>query len=303
MVELPFLPFCALLGALGVVCVAFVSAWCQQWRGGFAWDGSAQMFNWHPVLMVTGMVVLYGAVALVYRLPLSWSGPKLPWKVLHSALALVAFGLTVLGLVAVFNFHNARGTPNMYSLHSWLGLATVLLFSCQWLAGFTSFLLPWAPAWLRALYKPVHVFFGSTILMLAMASCVSGINEKLFFSLPCSALSADTVLPRLPAPSSPLPSLLCSPCWPHSRPIAFPSPEAPTACAGAAWPSCPWEEGGQLPRGRDVAVQGGPHQQDRPGPHPLPPLWTGLSLLPASGTAPRLCRVRSTVTGMEPAAA
>nr|XP_009667554.1 PREDICTED: cytochrome b ascorbate-dependent protein 3 isoform X2 [Struthio camelus australis] len=183
MVELPFLPFCALLGALGVVCVAFVSAWCQQWRGGFAWDGSAQMFNWHPVLMVTGMVVLYGAVALVYRLPLSWSGPKLPWKVLHSALALVAFGLTVLGLVAVFNFHNARGTPNMYSLHSWLGLATVLLFSCQWLAVFPSFLLPWPPAWLRALYKPVHVFFGSTILMLAMASCVSGINEKLFFSL------------------------------------------------------------------------------------------------------------------------
>nr|XP_025965092.1 cytochrome b ascorbate-dependent protein 3 isoform X2 [Dromaius novaehollandiae] len=183
MLELPFLPFCALLGGLGAVCVAFVSAWCQRWRGGFAWDGSAQMFNWHPVLMVTGMVVLYGAAALVYRLPFSWSGPKFPWKVLHGALALVAFGLAVLGLVAVFSFHNAQGTPNMYSLHSWLGLATVLLFSCQWLAGFVSFLLPWAPAWLRALYKPVHVFFGSTILTLAMVSCVSGINEKLFFSL------------------------------------------------------------------------------------------------------------------------
>uniref|UniRef100_A0A8B9NYC2 Lysosomal membrane ascorbate-dependent ferrireductase CYB561A3 n=1 Tax=Apteryx owenii TaxID=8824 RepID=A0A8B9NYC2_APTOW len=183
MLELPFLPFCALLGGLGVTCVAFVSAWCQQWRGGFAWDGSARMFNWHPVLMVTGLVVLYGAAALVYRLPVSWRGPKLPWKVLHGALALAAFCLAVLGLVAVFSFHDARGTPNMYSLHSWLGLATVLLFSCQWLAGFASFLLPWAPAWLRALYKPVHVFFGSTILMLAVASCVSGINEKLFFSL------------------------------------------------------------------------------------------------------------------------
>ncbi|XP_025911176.1 cytochrome b ascorbate-dependent protein 3 [Apteryx rowi] len=154
MLELPFLPFCALLGGLGVACVAFVSAWCQQWRGGFAWDGSARMFNWHPVLMVTGLVVLYGAAALVYRLPVSWRGPKLPWKVLHGALALAAFCLAVLGLVAVFSFHDARGTPNMYSLHSWLGLATVLLFSCQWLAGFASFLLPWAPAWLRALYAP-----------------------------------------------------------------------------------------------------------------------------------------------------
>ncbi|KFQ46724.1 Cytochrome b ascorbate-dependent protein 3, partial [Nestor notabilis] len=151
MLDLPFLPFCLLLGVLGFVCVAFVSAW---WRGGFAWDGSTQMFNWHPVLMVTGMVVLYGAASLVYRLPSSWSGPKLPWKVLHSSLALAAFILAVLGLVAVFRFHNDHGTPNMYSLHSWLGLATILLFSCQWLTGFSTFLLPWAPAWLRALYKP-----------------------------------------------------------------------------------------------------------------------------------------------------
>ncbi|NXW23079.1 CYAC3 protein, partial [Circaetus pectoralis] len=208
MLDLPFLPFCIFLGGLGFMCMAFVSAWCQHWRGGFALDGGLQMFNWHPVLMVTGMVVLYGAAALVYRLPPTWSGPKLPWKVLHGALTLAAFSLAVLGLVAVFRFHNNHGTPNMYSLHSWLGLATVLLFSCQvgaalapphpgsllharrphlpslqWLAGFSAFLLPWAPAWLRALYKPVHVFFGSTILMLSVASCVSGINEKLFFSL------------------------------------------------------------------------------------------------------------------------
>ncbi|NXU49872.1 CYAC3 protein, partial [Turnix velox] len=183
MLDVSFIPFFSFLALLGLLCVAFVSAWCQHWRGGFAWDGSAQMFNWHPVLMVTGMVVLYGAAALVYRFPSSWRGPKLPWKVLHSVLALVAFILAVVALVAVFRFHNDHGTPNMYSLHSWLGLATVLLFSCQWVTGLSTFLLPWAPTWLRALYKPLHVFFGSTILMLSMASCISGINEKLFFSL------------------------------------------------------------------------------------------------------------------------
>lgn len=68
---------------------------------------------------------------MVYRIPNTWSGPKLPWKVLHGILALGAFILTVLGLVAVFYFHNSQGTPNMYSLHSWMGLGTVLLFSCQ----------------------------------------------------------------------------------------------------------------------------------------------------------------------------
>ncbi|XP_065695085.1 lysosomal membrane ascorbate-dependent ferrireductase CYB561A3 [Patagioenas fasciata] len=183
MPDLPFLPFCVLLGSLGLLCVAFVGAWCQHWRGGFSLDGSARTFNWHPVLMVTGMVVLYGAATLIYRLPPARRGPKLPWKVVHSALALAAFVLAVLGLAAVFRFHNAHGTPNMYSLHSWLGLVTVLLFSCQWAAGFSAFLLPWAPNWLRAFYKPVHVFFGATVLMLSVASCVSGINEKLFFSL------------------------------------------------------------------------------------------------------------------------
>ncbi|NWR95349.1 CYAC3 protein, partial [Furnarius figulus] len=183
MLDIPFPPFLAFLGSLGVLCVALVGTWCQHWRGGFSLDGGIRTFNWHPVLMVTGLVVLYGAAALVYRIPATWSGPKLPWKLLHGGLALGAFVLTVLGLAAVFRFHNSNGIPNMYSLHSWMGLATVLLFSCQWAAGFGAFLLPWAPTWLRQLYKPIHVFFGSTILLLSVASCVSGINEKLFFSL------------------------------------------------------------------------------------------------------------------------
>ncbi|XP_074810734.1 lysosomal membrane ascorbate-dependent ferrireductase CYB561A3 [Natator depressus] len=178
-----FLPFSALLGTLGFLCVVFTGFWSYHWRGGFAWDGSAKMFNWHPVFMVTGMLVLYGAAVLVYRVPSSWVGQKLPWKLLHAALTLTAFVLVVLGLVAVFGFHNATGTPNMYSLHSWLGLTAVLFFSCQWLMGFAAFLLPWSPAWLRIIYKPIHVFFGSTILALAMAASISGINEKLFFSL------------------------------------------------------------------------------------------------------------------------
>lgn len=53
----------------------------------------------------------------------------------------------------------------------------------QWLLGFSVFLLPWASLQLRSLLKPVHVFFGASILALAMASVISGINEKLFFSL------------------------------------------------------------------------------------------------------------------------
>nr|XP_055210230.1 lysosomal membrane ascorbate-dependent ferrireductase CYB561A3 isoform X2 [Gorilla gorilla gorilla] len=122
---------CLLLGSLGSMCILFTIYWMQYWRGGFAWNGSIYMFNWHPVLMVAGMVVFYGGASLVYRLPQSWVGPKLPWKLLHAALHLMAFILTVVGLVAVFTFHNHGRTANLYSLHSWLGITTVFLFACQ----------------------------------------------------------------------------------------------------------------------------------------------------------------------------
>ncbi|KAM5247276.1 lysosomal membrane ascorbate-dependent ferrireductase CYB561A3 [Ctenodactylus gundi] len=186
---------CLLLGLLGVLCILFPAYWVQHWRGGFAWDGSLHMFNWHPLLMVSGMVVLYGAASLVYRLPPSWVGPRLPWKVLHAALHLLAFALAVVGLVAVFQFHSHSKIAHLYSLHSWLGITTITLFACQWLLGVAVFLLPWASLWLRSLLKPLHVFFGAAILSLSVASVISGINEKLFFSLK----NATTPYPSLPS--------------------------------------------------------------------------------------------------------
>ncbi|XP_015425308.1 PREDICTED: cytochrome b ascorbate-dependent protein 3 [Myotis davidii] len=186
------------LSTLGSVCVLFTVYWMWSWHGGFAWDGSTLTFNCHPVLMVAGMVVVYSAASLVYRLPQSWVGPKLPWKIAHASLHLLAFVLTVLGLEAVFRYHNNKHIANLYSLHSWLGITTVFFFACQWLLGFAVFLLPWASPWLRGLLKPVHVFFGASILALAMASVISGINEKLFFSLknatrPYSSLPGEAV--------------------------------------------------------------------------------------------------------------
>ncbi|XP_003465927.2 lysosomal membrane ascorbate-dependent ferrireductase CYB561A3 isoform X4 [Cavia porcellus] len=186
---------CLLLGCLGFLCILLITYWTRHWHGYFAWDGSLHMFNWHPVLMVSGMVVLYGVASLVYRLPQAWLGPRLPWKALHAALHLVAFVFTMVGLVAVFGYHSHTGVAHLYSLHSWLGLAAVILFACQWSLGFAIFLLPWAPLWLRSLLKPLHVFFGAAILSLSVAAVISGINEKLFFSLPRNATMPYQSLP------------------------------------------------------------------------------------------------------------
>lgn len=168
---------------LSVVCVVLLFYWNASYRGGFAWDGQTNQFNWHPVLMGIGMVVLYGNAAVVYRIPLTWSQNKQPWKLVHAGLLLLSLLFSVIGLCAVFGFHNSNHTPNLYSLHSWVGIVTTALFTAQWLIGFGTFLLPCSPPSLRSFIKPTHVWMGSIILVLSVVSCISGINEKLLFVL------------------------------------------------------------------------------------------------------------------------
>lgn len=71
------------------------------------------------------------AAIIVYRLPWTWQFSKLTVKFVHAGLNLVAFVFAVVSLVAVFDFHNGANIPNMYSLHSWLGLIVVILYCLQ----------------------------------------------------------------------------------------------------------------------------------------------------------------------------
>ena len=68
---------------------------------------------------------------IVYRLPWTWKYSKVTMKFIHAALHLVAFILAVISTVAVFDFHNTAKIPNMYSLHSWIGLTVVVLHCLQ----------------------------------------------------------------------------------------------------------------------------------------------------------------------------
>lgn len=74
---------------------------------------------------------LFHAGAVLYRVPLTWGQNKLPWKLLHAAVMLLSLILSIVGLCAVFDFHNAKGIANLYSLHSWIGIAATALFAIQ----------------------------------------------------------------------------------------------------------------------------------------------------------------------------
>ncbi|XP_031431141.1 transmembrane ascorbate-dependent reductase CYB561 [Clupea harengus] len=166
---------------LGVASVVITGVWMGHYRGGYAWDGSRQEFNVHPLCMVLGMIFLYGDAIMVFRA--FRNEAKRSVKILHGVLHLLALLISIIGMVAVFQYHDARNIPHMYSLHSWCGMLTFVLFIAQWLMGFSFFLFPGATAWLRRAYLPLHVFFGLALFGLAVATCLLGIMEKLLLSI------------------------------------------------------------------------------------------------------------------------
>uniref|UniRef100_A0A8C5ISC9 Transmembrane ascorbate-dependent reductase CYB561 n=1 Tax=Junco hyemalis TaxID=40217 RepID=A0A8C5ISC9_JUNHY len=87
------------------------------------------------------------------------------------------------GIIAVFESHRAKGIPDMYSLHSWCGMATFVLYLLQWFLGCGFFLFPGASFSLRGWYKPQHIFFGITLFILSITSCLLGITEMLLFNI------------------------------------------------------------------------------------------------------------------------
>ncbi|MBN3326406.1 CYBR1 reductase, partial [Atractosteus spatula] len=178
-----FLFFLATSLSVGFVAVVFVLRWVLYFRGGLAWDGDLAEFNWHPVLTVTGFIFIQGIAIVVYRLPWTWKCSKLMMKFIHAGLNTLAFIIAIISLVAVFDFHNTKNIPNMYSLHSWVGLAAVILYALQLLLGLCIYLVPITPVSIRAALMPIHVFSGLFIFASVIAAALMGITEKLIFSL------------------------------------------------------------------------------------------------------------------------
>ncbi|XP_051165143.1 transmembrane ascorbate-dependent reductase CYB561-like isoform X1 [Leptopilina boulardi] len=166
--------------AFGILLVILMATWNFCYRDGFAWSSDPKLqFNWHPMLMTLGLVFLYANGMLIYRTQRNVRKRRL--KLIHGGIMLFVLIMTIIGLVAVFSFHNKMNIPNLYSLHSWVGLSAVILFAGQWIAGCVSFLYPGIQITLRAAYMPIHVYFGTAGFIASVASCLLGLTEKILF--------------------------------------------------------------------------------------------------------------------------
>merc|ERR1711962_713429 len=185
-----FLGCLALVEVIGLIAVGLTIHWVKEYKGGLPSIEEGIHFNWHPILMTVSLVFLYGNGALIYRvIPPQGEAHKLKLKIGHAVIMVVVFIIMVIGLQAAFDSHNLAEKdgkpapkPNMYTLHSWVGLLAALLFGIQWSLGFAAFLFPKFSPEIRSVLLPFHQYFGSAILTLATAAALMGHLEKAIWS-------------------------------------------------------------------------------------------------------------------------
>jgi len=161
------------LTVLALILYLAVSPW-----GGFGFEGQ-NVFNLHPPLMILALVALPAQSALLYRSsPLKSHNSN---KRLHAAMHTASLVIALLGLLAVLKSHRDLKLRDFYSLHSWVGLTTLMLFIGNYTAGVLAFLWPGALPSARQMLRPYHAHLGVAILVAALATAMLGIQEKSTF--------------------------------------------------------------------------------------------------------------------------
>ncbi|BAT98842.1 hypothetical protein VIGAN_10019200, partial [Vigna angularis var. angularis] len=116
---------------LFIAITTLLLVWLLHFREGVAFFSSSnptKIFNLHPLLMVIGFILVGGEAIMIYK---SAAKKSRSVKVVHLLLHLVAMVAGVLGITAVFKSKKEVGLPDMYTLHSWLGMSAICLFGLQ----------------------------------------------------------------------------------------------------------------------------------------------------------------------------
>uniref|UniRef100_A0A2H8TN23 Cytochrome b561 n=1 Tax=Melanaphis sacchari TaxID=742174 RepID=A0A2H8TN23_9HEMI len=116
---------------IGIILILSVFLWLQIYRTGFGFSEIIQICNWHPLLMTITFVYLFANSILHFRNFRKTTKQKL--KMQHATIhsCIIIFG--VLGLWTGLNSNLIANPPipKFYSLHSWLGIITVIMFLFQ----------------------------------------------------------------------------------------------------------------------------------------------------------------------------
>jgi len=159
------------LGSIGL-CIA----WVVKNYSGFTLDNGTYHF-----LLMTLFIIFTSVGATSFRIFTFVSRPVA--KLIHAGCLTASFIIASVSLWTIFKFHNDKNIPNMYTLHSWLGLVFVILFGLQLMGGLFSFLFPLVSPAVRSKILPVHRASGIILFTGIAGIAMIGINEKLVFEV------------------------------------------------------------------------------------------------------------------------
>ncbi|CAK9170501.1 unnamed protein product [Ilex paraguariensis] len=169
-----------LANLFGIIAIILMLVWLLHYRGGIDLDSNKadRIFNVHPFLMFCGFIFFTGQAMMAYK---TVPAERTVQKFIHMLFNLIAIVVGIVGICAVFKFHDKQNIMNMYSLHSWIGLGTFCLFGLQWLFGFTVFLVSQASRETRRRAAPWHINGGRALLYMAICAAETGLMEKATF--------------------------------------------------------------------------------------------------------------------------
>ncbi|KAJ6960925.1 hypothetical protein NC653_038812 [Populus alba x Populus x berolinensis] len=175
-----------LIRLLGVLVTALVLTWTVHYRGGLALVSANKdlIFNAHPVLMVIGLVLVNGegnypfsALLALLVCEFICIGEEMTNQENEQKRVndykmndFVLSWRSLIGFWAALKFHNDKGIDNLYSLHSWLGLACLFLFSIQEVQETAG-----PPCFHGMCFSGVYIY------ALSVATATTGILEKVTF--------------------------------------------------------------------------------------------------------------------------
>ena len=185
---------------LSPVAIILVSLWVSNESmggGGMSWsEGDAKrVFNWHPVLMIVAYAIM-NIAALIFRVSgtssyqtstrgISEAGTKRRGtiKAIHGYVWVACFLIGMVAMLAVVKSHNDAVSgyiANLYSLHSWVGVLVMSLYTLQLFVGIFAFggLMGGTSRFAVPSLMEIHKYSGAVLHLLITATILLGIQEK-----------------------------------------------------------------------------------------------------------------------------
>ncbi|KAL5553320.1 hypothetical protein UlMin_040721 [Ulmus minor] len=163
----------------GILAIVLLLVWLLHYRGGIEFDSDNpnRVFNVHPFLMFAGFIFLSGEAMMAFKTVIAQGKVR---KIVHMILHVLAIVLGIIGLCAVFKFHDMQNYEDMFSLHSWLGMGTFCLYLIQWVFGLVVFMPPDSQG-RKDRVRPWHITGGRALLFMSICTALTGLIQKAGF--------------------------------------------------------------------------------------------------------------------------